>query len=239
MAVCSLDNFSSQATRKVTYFNLSDTVYKMASELHDIKDSLIFKICWTNQVKELSREHSDEDDTQHSEEEETVYTLDLIHSKIFQSCYCEYKNLYDNIKSGELLLEEVDNIFEDYKGKYEDLHKDLDIMCKIDRTDNRKWIKRRVAQIRQYHEHHLVMDSTEIIMNIKNALCPEGDFNILEKLLQMVGFCMSVTRGRFVYKNFLTKYQSQIIFYLNSGVYFKTVNLTLFIYSGEKTKFFT
>ncbi|XP_032428579.1 E3 ubiquitin-protein ligase rnf213-alpha-like isoform X2 [Xiphophorus hellerii] len=185
MAVCSLDNFSSQATRKVTYFNLSDTIYEMASELHGIKDSLIFKICWTNQVKELSREHSDEDDTEHSEEEETVYTLDLIHSKVFQSCYCEYKNLYDNIKSGELLLEEVDNIFEDYKGKYEDLRKDLDIMCKIDRTDNRKWIKRRVAQIRQYHEHHLVMDSTEIIMNIKNALCPEGDFNTLEKLLQM------------------------------------------------------
>ncbi|XP_043986389.1 E3 ubiquitin-protein ligase rnf213-alpha-like [Gambusia affinis] len=185
MSVCSLDNFSSQATRKVTYFNLSDTVHEMASILHDIKDSLIFKMCWTNQVKELSREHSDEDDTEHSEEEETIYTLDLVHSKIFQSCYSQYKNLYDNIKSGELLLEEVDNIFEDYKGKYEDLHKDLDIMCKIDQTDNRKWINGSVEQIRQYHEHHLVMDSTEIIMNIKNALCPEGDFDILEKLLQM------------------------------------------------------
>ncbi|XP_054875809.1 E3 ubiquitin-protein ligase rnf213-alpha-like [Poeciliopsis prolifica] len=185
MAVRSLDNFSSQSSRKVTYFNLSDTIYKMASELHDIKDSLIFKMCWTNQVKELSREHSDEDDTEHSEEEETVYTLDLIHSKIFQSCYCQYKNLYDNIKSGELLLEEVDNIFEDYKGKYKDLRKDLNIMCEIDQTDNRKWIKRRVEQIKEYHKHHLVMESTEIIMSIKNALCPKGDFKILEKLLQM------------------------------------------------------
>ncbi|XP_008404832.1 E3 ubiquitin-protein ligase rnf213-alpha-like isoform X1 [Poecilia reticulata] len=184
MAVCSLDNFSLQTTRKVTYFNLSDTIYEMASELHDIKDSLIFKMCWTNQVRELSREHSDEEEEE-KEEEETVYTLDLVHSKIFQSCYSQYKNLYDNIKSGELLLEEVDNIFEVYIGKYEDLCKDFDIMCKIDRTDNRKWISKRVAQIRQYHEHHLVMDSTEIIKNIKNVLCPEGNFNILEKLLQM------------------------------------------------------
>ncbi|KAM4740057.1 E3 ubiquitin-protein ligase rnf213-alpha-like [Anableps anableps] len=185
MEVCTLDNLSSQPTRKVTYFNLSDTIYEMAKELHAIKDSMIFKICWTNQVTELSREHSDEDDTEPREEKKENYTLDLLHSKIYQSCYSQYKSLYDNIKSGELLLEEVDNIFEVYNGKYEDLHKDLDIMCRINPSDDRKWIKRRTEQIRQYYDHHLVMDSTKIIMDIKNALCPEGDFSILEKLLQM------------------------------------------------------
>ncbi|XP_035997551.1 E3 ubiquitin-protein ligase rnf213-alpha [Fundulus heteroclitus] len=195
MKVCTLDKRRSQETRKVTYFNLSDTVYEMASELLAIKDSLIFKMCWTNQVRELSRKHSDEDDSEQSEEEEEaeeeeeveeeIYTLDLVHSKIFQSCYSQYKKLYESLKSGELLLEDVDNIFEDYKGKYEDLKKDLAIMCRINTSDDRKWIKGRIEQIRQYHEHHLVIDSSKTIMDIRKALCPEGDFSILEKLLQM------------------------------------------------------
>lgn len=187
--VCTLEKLSSNARRKVTYFNLSDTIYEMASELKLIKDSLIFKFCWTNQVRELSRENSDEDDIEHREEKEEIYTLDLVQSKIYQSCYNQYKNLYENIKSGDLLLEEADNIFEAYKGKYKDLYEDLDIMCRINEADDRKWIKKRITQISQYHDHHLLMDSTKIIMDIKNALCPEGDFGGLEKLLKMVGFC--------------------------------------------------
>ncbi|MEQ2230867.1 hypothetical protein ILYODFUR_033676, partial [Ilyodon furcidens] len=190
MKVCTLNEFSSklsrkvspQSSRKVTYFNLSDAIYEMASELHAIKDSLIFKKCWTNQVQELSREDTDEDDTENSKEKKENYTLDHVHSKIYQSCYSRYKELYSSLKSGEMLLEEVDIVFEVCKGKYKHLNKDLDIMCKIDPSDDRKWIKGRVAQIKEYHNYHLVMDSAKIIMDIKSALCPEGDFSILEKL---------------------------------------------------------
>ncbi|MEQ2265650.1 hypothetical protein XENORESO_010547, partial [Xenotaenia resolanae] len=185
MKVCTLDELSSQSSRKVTYFNLSDAIYEMASELHAIKDSLIFKMCWTNQVQELSREDTDEDDTENSKEMKEIYTLDHVHSKIYQSCYSRYKELYSSLKSGEMLLEEVDIVFEVYIGKHEDLHKDFDIMCRIDPSDDRKWIKGRIAQIREYHDHHLVMDSAKIIMDIRSALCLEGDFSILEKLLQM------------------------------------------------------
>ncbi|MED6241326.1 hypothetical protein ATANTOWER_009228, partial [Ataeniobius toweri] len=185
MKVCTLDELSSQSSRKVTYSNLSDAIYEMASELHAIKDSLIFKMCWTNQVQELSREDTDEDDTENSKEMKEIYTLDHVHSKIYQSCYSRYKELYSSLKSGEMLLEEVDIVFEVYIGKHEDLHKDLDIMCRIDPSDDRKWIKGRIAQIREYHDHHLVMDSAKIIMDIRSALCPEGDFSIMENLLQM------------------------------------------------------
>ncbi|CAI5684999.1 unnamed protein product [Oreochromis niloticus] len=54
-----------------------------------------------------------------------------VYNKIFQSCYNNYKRLYDSLKSGELLLEEIDSIFEVYKGKCEDLKMDLEIMCRI------------------------------------------------------------------------------------------------------------
>ncbi|XP_029285155.1 E3 ubiquitin-protein ligase rnf213-alpha-like [Cottoperca gobio] len=185
MSVHTLDGQYSSAIGKVTYFNLCDIARQMASELHAIKDSAIFKMCWTNQVEELSRDRPDTDDTEDIDGNEEIYTLDLVYSKIFQSCYSKYKGLYDDLKSGDLLLEDIDCIFEDYKGKYEDLQNDLDIMCRINPSDNRRWIRGRIQQIQQYHDLHFAMESAKIIMDIRNTICPEGDFNVLEKLLQM------------------------------------------------------
>lgn len=183
MKVRTLDGLISPTSVNVTYFNLCDTTCQMASELNAIKDSMIFRTCWKNQVEELSRDQSDTDNTDRNEE---IYTLDQVYNKIFQSCYNNYKKLYDSLKSGELLLEEIDNIFEGYKGKCENLKNDLDIMCRVDTSDNRTWIKERVNQIQQYQDVHLAVESSKIIEDIKSMLCPEGDFSVLERLLQMV-----------------------------------------------------
>uniref|UniRef100_A0A8C2YVW0 RING-type E3 ubiquitin transferase n=1 Tax=Cyclopterus lumpus TaxID=8103 RepID=A0A8C2YVW0_CYCLU len=186
MKVFTLEGQNSSTISQVTYFNLCDVTRQMASELHPIKDSTIFKMCWKNQVKELSRDQPDTDDTEHLDGNEEIYTLDLVYSKVFQSCYSKFKGLYDDLKSGELILEEIDNIFEDYKGKYEDLHKDLDIMCRTNPSDSGRWIRGRINQIQLYHDLHLAVESAKIIMEIRNTICPEGDFQVLENLLQMV-----------------------------------------------------
>ncbi|XP_036971896.1 E3 ubiquitin-protein ligase rnf213-alpha-like isoform X2 [Acanthopagrus latus] len=185
MKVHTLDGQTSSAPGQVTYFNLCDATRQMASKLHAVKDSTIFKKCWTQQVEELSIDHRDADDTEELDGNKEIYTLDLVYSKVFQSCYSKYKGLYDGLKSGELLLEDIDSIFAYCGRKYEDLQKELDIMCKTDPSDNRKWIKRRIHQIQQYHGLHLAIESAKIIMVIRNTICPEGDFNELEKLLQM------------------------------------------------------
>ncbi|XP_072245329.1 E3 ubiquitin-protein ligase rnf213-alpha-like [Leuresthes tenuis] len=185
MEVSTLGEQTSVTTRKVTFFGLDDTTYEMASEIHGIRDSSIFKMCWKNQVEELSKDQSDEDDTDHNEGNEDIYTLDLIYSKIFQSCYSKYKGLYDSLKNGELTLGEVDSIFKVYKGGYEVMKKELDIMCRTNPSDNRNWIGKTVEQIRQYQELDLAVESSQIIMDIRKAICPEGDFGVLEKLLQM------------------------------------------------------
>ncbi|XP_034559632.1 E3 ubiquitin-protein ligase rnf213-alpha-like isoform X2 [Notolabrus celidotus] len=184
MEVYTLDGQTSH-TSEVTYFNLCDITRQMASELDDIKDSVIFKMCWKKRVEDLSREQSDTDDGEHLSESEEIYTLDQVYSKIFQTCYSQYKALYEGLRSGELPLEEIDSILEDYKGNYEDLQKDVRIMCRTNPSDDRKWIKKRIQQIEQYSGLNIAMESAQIIMGIRNAVCPEGDFNLLEKLLQM------------------------------------------------------
>ncbi|KAM9385416.1 E3 ubiquitin-protein ligase rnf213-alpha-like isoform 2-T2 [Pholidichthys leucotaenia] len=185
MEVHTLDGQTPHTAINATYFNLCGEIHQMASKLHAMKDSSVFKVCWTHQVEAMSRDHSDIDDSEQNEGKTEIYTLDLVYSKIFQSCYRKYKGLYESLKSGDLTLEEIDEIFEAFKGRYEDLEKDFDIMCRLNPSDNRNWISGRVNQIRQYQDVHLVLESSEIIMDIKEALCPSGDFTALEKLLQM------------------------------------------------------
>ncbi len=191
MKVHTLDEKTSTAMTQVTYFNLSENTSKMALKLQSIKDSAIFKMFWMNQVEELSKDQPGADDTEHLSGNKEIYSLDLVNSKIFQSCYSKFCKLYDGLKSGELLLEEIDSLFEDYKGNQKDLQKELNIMCTTNSSDNRKWIGKRIQQIQQYHEIHLAIESAKIVMDIRNTICPEGDFSVLEKLLKMVRFQIS------------------------------------------------
>uniref|UniRef100_A0A3Q4I5J3 RING-type E3 ubiquitin transferase n=1 Tax=Neolamprologus brichardi TaxID=32507 RepID=A0A3Q4I5J3_NEOBR len=182
MKVHTLDGLNSSATANVTYFNLCDETHQMASDIHAIKDSGIFKMCWTNQVEVLTRDKSQEGNSDRNQE---IYTFEQVYNKIFQTCYTNFKRLYVSLKSGELLLEETDSIFKAYKGKYEDLEKDLNIMCRVDPSDDKTWISERVNQIQQYQDIHLARETSKIVMDIKNIICPEGDFSELKKLLQM------------------------------------------------------
>ncbi|KAE8283229.1 E3 ubiquitin-protein ligase rnf213-alpha [Larimichthys crocea] len=58
-------------------------------------------------------------------------------------------------------------------------------MCKSDKSTDKQWIPIRVQQIEQYHELHLAVTSAEIIMMVKDTLCLQGDFRVLETLTEV------------------------------------------------------
>uniref|UniRef100_A0A674AMJ9 RING-type E3 ubiquitin transferase n=1 Tax=Salmo trutta TaxID=8032 RepID=A0A674AMJ9_SALTR len=176
MEVHRLDGHTSDVTGVVTYFNLCNVTRKMAFDLNAFRESFIFALCLEYQAKELSHNHIDTDKIE-------VYTLDVIHSKIFQGCYDNYKRIYESLKSGTLSLEDVDSIFEVYKDKYDEMKNDLEIMCRINLSDDRRWIRRRIEQIQQYHDLHQALDSAKVIMDVRETICPQGDFKVLQSLL--------------------------------------------------------
>uniref|UniRef100_A0AAY5KR03 RING-type E3 ubiquitin transferase n=1 Tax=Esox lucius TaxID=8010 RepID=A0AAY5KR03_ESOLU len=186
MEVHSFDKDSSKMTGVVTYFNFCDVIRQMASKLHAIRESFILTMCWEKQAKGLSHKQLDTNDEElQPEMEREVFTLDLIHRKIFQSSYDHYYKIYESLQSGTISLKEVDSIFEAYKGKYEDLEKELKIMCKMNYSDKGKWIKGRIQQIQQYHDIYLAFESAKVIMTVKETICPQGDFKVLQTLLDM------------------------------------------------------
>lgn len=185
MEVHGFDQLPSPMAGIVTYFNLDEDIRKMSEVLYTFKDSYLFQVCWEKQAKILANEEM-EDEHEHEHVVDIRATPDMIHDDIFVICYDDYKNIYTCLKNGSIRLEEVNKLFRNYKGKYDDLAQDLDIMCRIDKSTDKQWIHARVQQIEQYHELHLAVVSAEIIMNVKETLCLQGDFKVLETLTEVV-----------------------------------------------------
>uniref|UniRef100_A0A672LGP9 RING-type E3 ubiquitin transferase n=1 Tax=Sinocyclocheilus grahami TaxID=75366 RepID=A0A672LGP9_SINGR len=166
------------AIRVVNYFELEDDVRSMAEVLNTFKDSYIFRMCWRNEATKFAQDYGAV-----SSEGDAVITPKKLHSDIFTPCYNAYKNIYTGLKDGSITFENIDVTFRDYKGKYKELGAEVAIICRLDHSDDRRWVQTRVPQIEQYHELYLAIQSAEVVMMVKETLCLQGDFQVLEKLL--------------------------------------------------------
>ncbi|XP_034046727.1 E3 ubiquitin-protein ligase rnf213-alpha [Thalassophryne amazonica] len=169
----------------VTYFDLEEDIRNAAEVLYTFRDSYMFKVCWDNQarsvaVKELGNEDSDEHKIV-----DLMLTPEDIHYDIFEPCFSDYKDIYTCLKNGTMTLEKVKELFRQYKGKYKELAQDLDMMCRIDNSVDKQWIPTKVEQIEQYHELHLAVASAEVIMMVKETLGLQGDFRVLQTLIEV------------------------------------------------------
>lgn len=186
MEVHPFDEKASPMAGDVTYFQLDDDIRNMAEALFTFRDSHIFSLCWEKQARLFASEEMFEYDPNAHQVVDTMASPEVIHDEIFTQCFEEYQNIYTCLKTGSITLEEVNQLFKNFKGKYEKLAQDMDIMCKVDKSTDKQWIHSRVKQIEQYHELHLAVASAEIIMMVKDTLCLKGDFRVLETLTAVV-----------------------------------------------------
>ncbi|XP_075942052.1 E3 ubiquitin-protein ligase rnf213-alpha-like isoform X1 [Anarhichas minor] len=178
MEVHPFDQLPSPLAGVVTFFDLDEEIRNMAEVLSAFKDCHIFNVCWEKKAKQMAdAEMEDNEDVA-----DIMATPKMIHDDIFEPCFAEYKDLYTRLKNGSIRLEEVNPLFKDYKGKYEELAQNLDIMSRVDNSTDKQWIHTRVQQIEQYHELHLAVASAQIIMKVKETLHLKGDFRVLETL---------------------------------------------------------
>lgn len=184
MEVHQFDQMPSPITGIVTFFNLDEEIRNMAEELYTFKDSIVFKMCWDKQAKFLATEEMEDNPDEHQVADIRA-TLQMIHDDIFIDCYNHYEDIYTRLKDGTIKLEEVNQFFKAFKGKYEDLAKDLEIMCRMKNSRDKQWINSRVQQIEQYHELHLAVTSAQVIMKVKETLGLQGDFRVLETLTEV------------------------------------------------------
>ena len=186
MEVHQFDELPSEMAGVVTYFSLGEEIKEMAETLCTFWDSYIFQVCWEQRAKLWVTEEVHLDDPNEEEVADIMATPEMMYEEVFLPCYDNYKGIYVSLKNGSIMLEKVNQLFGAYKGKYEELAQDLDIMCRVDKSTDKKWINSRVQQIEQYHELHLAVASAQIIMMVKETLNLQGDFRVLETLTEVV-----------------------------------------------------
>ncbi|XP_077384207.1 E3 ubiquitin-protein ligase rnf213-alpha-like isoform X2 [Festucalex cinctus] len=192
MEVHPFDQLPSTMAGVVTYFKMNEDIRHMSDVLYKFKESHIFVLCWKEEGRLASEEYMDDNPAQEELLYETL-TLDELHENIFMPCIDNYRDIYTRLKNGSITLQEVNRLFSNYKGKYPQLARDLDIMCKIDISTDKQWIHTRLQQIEQYHELHLAVAAAEVIMAVKETLCLQGDFSVLETLLKVSRSDLQVT----------------------------------------------
>nr|XP_019957387.1 PREDICTED: E3 ubiquitin-protein ligase RNF213 [Paralichthys olivaceus] len=185
MEVHQLDKLPSEMAGIVTYFSLGEEIKEMAEALYTFRDSYIFQVCWEQQAKLWVTEEVITDDPNEQEVADIMATPEMMYEEVFVPCYKNYKDIYTSLKNGSIMLEEVNQLFGAYKGRYEELAQDLDIMCRVDKSTDKKWTNSRVQQIEQYHELHFAVASAQIIMKVKETLHLQGDFRVLQTLTEV------------------------------------------------------
>lgn len=181
MEVYVFDQMGSNKMEGVTYFKLDENTRNMAEVLHTFQESHLFKTCWEKQAQRLVA-----DGMKANPDMDIVATPEMIRNNIFKPSFDEYEKIHTCLKNGHITLAQVNELFGDYKGKYDELTQELDIMCRVEKSSDRQWIHARVQQIEQYHELHLAVACAEIIMMVKDTLCLQGDFRVLETLTEAV-----------------------------------------------------
>ncbi|XP_041073204.1 E3 ubiquitin-protein ligase rnf213-alpha-like [Carcharodon carcharias] len=168
---------------QVSYFTLSEELKEMAKNIHNFKDSHVLQMCWEKEAKALCEEDTTNDEE--ALESTPSISLEAVHAMIWVPCLEKYKEIFEEIKEGSLTFKQVDAIFKVYVDRYDDLRSDFKIMCGLETRTKGNWIEERIQQIQEYHELHLAVESTQVIMKVQNMLSLTGNFNVLQTLLNL------------------------------------------------------
>lgn len=191
MEVHQVDLLPTDNTGVVTYFQLDGKIRDMAKVLHTFQGSHLFKVCWEKAAKEVAAEEKKANNAEDEEVANIKATSKTIRKRVFKPAYSTYQRIYELLKGGQIKLKDINQLFGTFKGNYERLTQELLIMNRIEERSDKQWIHSRVQQIEQYHELHLAVASAEIVMMVKETLCLQGDFRVLEILRQVVRICTS------------------------------------------------
>ena len=174
----------------VTFFGLSSEAREMISALSELKDSLLLRQFWKeNGYKAVKK-------TGQEEAQKMPCNVQDVVELIWTPSFKQLQSLQERFLSGNISFGEVDKFFNVFKGnqKYEDLTKEMRLITS--RNDSQgpplnSSIDVRIRQIEQYHKLHNCIDAARIILDFKTSNGLEGNFQVVEDLLNQV--CLNLT----------------------------------------------
>ncbi|XP_037593188.1 E3 ubiquitin-protein ligase RNF213 [Cebus imitator] len=173
--------------QRTTHYNLSPQLQEMAEKIDLLRDSHIFQIFWWEAAEPLSVPEEEREAAEFlsepEESERQTLLMEEVYDYLYFPSYRKFIRLYQDLKSGEVTLAEIDDNFKDFENKYEDLASELEIMRTVDRQGPSNWVRERVEQIKEYHHLHHAVRAARVILQVKESLGLTGDFSVLNTLV--------------------------------------------------------
>ena len=173
----------------VTFFGLSSEAREMISALSELKDSILLREFWKDNGCKARKT---------TEAQKVACDVEDVVKLIWTPSFEQLQSLQKRFLSGTISFGEVDKFFSVFKGsqKYEDLTKEIRLITS--RNDSQEpplnsVIDRRIRQIEQYHKLHNCIDAARIIFDFKTSNGLEGNFEVVEDLLNQV--CLNLTES--------------------------------------------
>ncbi|KAM3924826.1 E3 ubiquitin-protein ligase RNF213-like [Leptodactylus fuscus] len=171
----------------VSYYELSSDLMDMARSVHVFRKSHVFITCWEQQQHSFANSFRDVEGEESQDEDDFELTLGDLRVEIFCPCLESCQIIYENLKTGEITFDVVDNFLKDFKNKYKQLEEEFKNLRNLGANDNGRWIPQRVKQIEQYHQLDVAFRSAKVIDDVKTLLNLSGNFKTLTTLLEFAG----------------------------------------------------
>ncbi|KAM4037716.1 E3 ubiquitin-protein ligase RNF213 isoform 1-T2 [Anomaloglossus baeobatrachus] len=167
----------------VSFYGLSLELMNMAFTMHTFFNSHVFVTCWEQEEYSPADNLGELDVYEDQDDEDADITLEELREKVFIPCLERCTIIYNDLKTGKVTFEVIDDFLKDFKNKYKQLNDEFKGLCLLDR-DTGGWISQRVKQIEQYHQLDLAFRSAKAIYDVKTVLNLSGNFQTLDTLLE-------------------------------------------------------
>ena len=168
----------------VKFFDLSRKNKIMMRLLHLIHPSRLFDAMWQECIPKAVDFCKDDPGSR------GALTVDKVEELLWTPAYRRWRGMWERILGGEISLQEVDKRFDRFRSAPKTLEIEVGVVvaCFSDEEDIVTSVRRRVAQIKQYHKLREYKGAATAILEFQKAMDLEGKFELLRDFCNEVHF---------------------------------------------------
>ena len=165
---------------EVTFFDLDHSKKLMISDIHNIRQSKIFRSLWQEACKNADG---------------YTVTMDVIMDSVLVPVYGDVKCMKEDFFSGKVKIKQVDKYLEMMNNNSEQLKAEFELlMTSFQETgeilnDQKPLLNHRIRQVMDYAKLFDAHKAAETMMRFKEEMKLTGDFREVEDIAQVSAFC--------------------------------------------------
>ena len=168
----------------VRFFDLSTKNTRMIKLLHLVHPSRLFRDMWQQCIPKAVKFSEDEAGSS------GTLTVDKVQELLWTPAYRKWRSTWERILGGEISLQELDERFDRFRNDPKTLEIEIGavVACFSNEEDIDLSVRKRVAQIKQYHKLREFEGAAAAILEFQKTMDLGGNFDLIHDFCGQVHF---------------------------------------------------